>query len=191
MGLYAIGTSTTLESNKSHLSLPLPWQSRRPLVYKKSFFVIAPFSHLWSAILSRCSCLEPTSHHIPSRCVWRIINPVGQLSRWEHVDKVRAVAGDENMLARKDHRGNHEVSITSPPAMLLAQTFHQRRAGHVKHDDMELGEHLLGVQQALVGEGGFGRRRLQGRLTPSAEYFGDHHRRERDLGPRHPQQIQA
>jgi len=45
MGLYAIGTSTTLESNKSHLGLPLPWQSRRPLVYKKSFFVIAPFSH--------------------------------------------------------------------------------------------------------------------------------------------------
>jgi len=45
MRLDAIGTSTTLESNKSHLGLPLPWQSRRPLVYKKSFFVIAPFSH--------------------------------------------------------------------------------------------------------------------------------------------------
>src|SRR5262245_59814586 len=35
----------TPESNKSDLSLPLPWQSRCPLVYKKSFFVIAPFSH--------------------------------------------------------------------------------------------------------------------------------------------------
>jgi hypothetical protein len=45
--------------------------------------------------------------------------------------------------------------------MLLAQTFHHRRAGHVKHDDVELGEPLLCVQQALAGEGGFGRRRFQ------------------------------
>src|SRR5919198_4278731 len=39
-------------------------------------------------------------YHIPSRGVWRIINPVGQLHRCEHVDKVRAVAGHEDMLAR-------------------------------------------------------------------------------------------
>src|SRR5262249_35003056 len=31
--------------SSDNLGLPLPWQSRRPLVYKKSFFVIAPFSH--------------------------------------------------------------------------------------------------------------------------------------------------
>jgi hypothetical protein len=75
--------------------------------------------------------------------------------------------------------------------MLLAETRHHGCAGRVKHDDVELGEHLLCVQQALVGEGGFRRRRLQGRLTPPAEYFSDHHGRERDLGPWHPQRIQA
>jgi hypothetical protein len=31
--------------------------------------------------------------------------------------------------------------------MLLAQTFHHRRAGTVKHDDVKLGEYLLRVQQ--------------------------------------------
>lgn len=72
---------------------------------------------LWSAILSRCSHWEPPyTHHLSSRCVWRIINPVGQLHRGEHVDKVCVVAGHENMLAREDHGGNHQVSITLPPA---------------------------------------------------------------------------
>jgi len=95
------------------------------------------------------------------------------------------------MLTREDYGGNHQVGIPLSPAMLLAQTFHHRRAGHVKYDDVELGEHLLCVQQALVREGGFGRRRLQGKLTPPAEHFGDHYGRERDLGPRYPQEIQA
>jgi hypothetical protein len=75
--------------------------------------------------------------------------------------------------------------------MLPAETFHHGRAGYVKHDDVKLGEHLLCVQQALVGEGRFGWRRLQSKLTPPAEHFGDHHGREHDLGPRHPQEIQA
>jgi hypothetical protein len=35
--------------------------------------------------------------------------------------------------------------MLSPPAMLLAQTCHHRRTGHVKHDDVELGKHLLGI----------------------------------------------
>jgi hypothetical protein len=95
------------------------------------------------------------------------------------------------MLTREDHGGDHQVSVALPPAMPLAQTCDYRRAGHVKHHDVELGEHLLRVQQALVREGGFGWRRLQGKLTPPAEYFGDYHGRKRDLGPRHPQEIQA
>src|SRR5215470_57010 len=85
-------------------------------------------AHAWS---------QPT-HHYSSRCVRRIINPVGQLRCWEHVDKIRVVAGYEHMLARDNHRGNHQVSITLPPAMLLAETFHHGRAGHVKHDNAEL-----------------------------------------------------
>ena len=52
--------------------------------------------------------------------------------------------------------------------MLLAQTFHHRRAGTVKHDDVKLGEYLLRVQQALVCEGGFGRRRrVRAHLRPA------------------------
>ena len=58
-------------------------------------------------------------------------------------------------------------------------------------DHMELGKHLLRLQQTLVGERSFSRRRLQGKLTPPAEHFGNHHRRERDLGPRYAQEIQA
>src|SRR5215472_4729482 len=106
--------------------------------------------------------------HLPSRRVWRIINPVGQLRCWEHVDKVCVVASHENMLARDDHRGNHQVSIALSPAMLLTQMFHDGCAGHVKHDDVELGEHLLCVQQALVSKRRFGWRCLQGKLTPPA-----------------------
>lgn len=166
-------------------------KSRVIVRFSRVGLAAAPNVSLWSAILSRCSCWEPTSHHIPSRCVWRIINPVGQLNHWEHVDKVRAVAGHENMLTRDDHGGNHQVGITLPPAMLLAETCHHCRAGPVTHDNVELGEHLLRVQQALVGEGRFGRCRLQGKLTSPAEHFSNHHGRERDLGPRHTQEIQA
>jgi hypothetical protein len=75
--------------------------------------------------------------------------------------------------------------------MLLAQMFHHRRAGHIKHHDVELREHLLRVQQVLGREGGFGWGRLQGELTPPAEHFGNHHGRERDFGLRHAQEIQA
>ena len=128
---------------------------------------------------------------LPSRYVWRIINPVGQLSRREHVNEVRAVAGHQDMLARNDHGGNHEVGIALPSAMLLAETFHHRRTGNVKYDDVKLGEHLLCVQQALVCEWCFGRQCLQGKLTPSAQHFSNHHGRECNLGPRHPQKIQA
>jgi hypothetical protein len=120
-----------------------------------------------------------------------MINPVCQLKRGKHVDKVSAIAGHQKMLTREDHDGNHQVSIALPPAMLLAETFHHRRAGTVKHDDVELGEHLLRVQQALVCEGGFGRRGLQSKITPPAEHFGNHDGRERDLDPRYTQEIQA
>ena len=75
--------------------------------------------------------------------------------------------------------------------MLLAQTFHHGRAGGVEYDHMELGKHLLRIQQALVCEGGFDRRRLQGKLTPPAEHFSNYHGREPDLVPWHPQEIQA
>jgi hypothetical protein len=62
-----------------------------------------------------------TDLHIMSRYVWRIINPVGQLSRRKHVDEVSAVAGHQDMLARNDHGGNHDVGIALPPAMLASQ----------------------------------------------------------------------
>jgi len=50
------------------------------------------------------------------------------------------------MLTREDYGGNHQVGIPLSPARLLAQTFHHRRAGHVKHDDVELGKPLLGIE---------------------------------------------
>ena len=62
-----------------------------------------------------------TDLHIMSRYVWRIINPVGQLSRRKHVDEVSAVAGHQDMLARNDHGSNHDVGIALPPAMLASQ----------------------------------------------------------------------
>jgi hypothetical protein len=62
-----------------------------------------------------------TDLHIMSRYVWRIINPVGQLSRRKHVDEVSAVAGHQDMLARNDHGGNHDVGIALPSAMLASQ----------------------------------------------------------------------
>ena len=85
-------------------------------------------------------------HIPPSRRVWRIINPVGQLSRGEHVDKICTVASHQNMLARDNHGGNHEVGIALPLAMLLAETFHHGCAGAIKHHDLELCKHLLRVK---------------------------------------------
>ena len=47
--------------------------------------------------------------------------PVGPLSRRKHVDEVSAVAGHQDMLARNDHGGNHDVGIALPPAILASQ----------------------------------------------------------------------
>ncbi len=147
---------------------------------------------LWSAkTMVMQLILQAGTHPLPLRCMGRIVNPVGQLSRGEHVDKVCVIAGHQDMLARDDHGGNHQVSIALPPAMLLAQTFHHGRAGDVKHHDVELGEHLLRVSQPLVCKGRLDRRCLQGKVTPPAQHFGNHDGREGDFCPRNMEEIQA
>ena len=54
-----------ISQGSDNLCLPLPWQSRRPLGYKKSFFVTALFSHN-----------TPRSNFLEERQAMRDIGPV-------------------------------------------------------------------------------------------------------------------
>ena len=89
------------------------------------------------------------------------------------------------MLARGDDGRNHQVGIALPSAMPPTEAFHHSSTGSVEHDDLELGEHLLRVQQPLVCEGCLGRSGLQGNVAPPTEYFSDDHRWQGNFGPRH------
>jgi hypothetical protein len=93
------------------------------------------------------------------------------------------------MLPCDDDGRHHQVGRALPPAMPPPEVFHHARARGVEHDVLELGKHLLRVKQSLVREGSFGRRGLQGKVTPPTEHLGNHNRKEGDLGPRHTQQI--
>jgi hypothetical protein len=95
------------------------------------------------------------------------------------------------MLARGGDGRNHQVGITLPPAMPALEAFHHRRTGGVKHDDLELGEHLLRVQQPSVRQGCLSRRSFQGKVAPPTEYFSDDHRWQGNLGPRHTLEMPA
>jgi hypothetical protein len=41
---------------------------------------------------------------------------------------------------------DHQSSWPTAPEGLLTKTCHYRRAGGVKHDDVELGKHLLSIE---------------------------------------------
>ena len=109
------------------------------------------------------------------RCLGRMINPIDYLCPGKHIAKVRLIAGDRDMRARGDDGRNHQIGIALPPAMLPPKAFHHGRTGGVEHDDLELGEHLLRVQQSSVREGCFGWRGPRGKVTPSMEHFSDDH----------------
>jgi len=91
----------------------------------------------------------------------------------KHVVKVSLIAGDQNMLAHGDYGCNHQVCIALSPPMPLPEAFDHRRTGIGEHNDLELGEHLVRVQQPSVRDGRLGRSGLQGRIAPPTEHFGD------------------
>ena len=125
------------------------------------------------------------------RCLGRIINPIGHLGSGKHIAEVRLMTGHEHMLTRRDDGRNHQVGIALPSVMPPLGAFHHGRTGGVTHHDWEWGEHLLRVQQPSVCQGCLSWRSFRGNVAPPTEHFGDDHRWEGHLGPRHTLEMPA
>jgi Putative transposase of IS4/5 family (DUF4096) len=146
---------------------------------------------LWSAILLRCSCFEPTDTSSPvTMCLeehqssWptallgaRRQSPCGCGSRG-YADP-RGPWGQSSSRHNASAGDAAGADVPSP----------SRRP----HQTPRCGtERASAACPASVGaRGGFGWGRLQGKLIPPAKHFDDHYGRERDLGPQYPQEIQA